>query len=307
MPEIRSLRKICVTGLALSLISVSPVFASGSGATGGSISGGTSKTPGVVYNPVQDYQDGIRLLRQNEYKKAARKLGSVLKATKRHSGANYYMGLAKVGQGKDKSAIRYFKNAARFQPDLFEAHSALAKAYVATEKTEKAQDVLTNLQSELATCDDCRNASQLKSTISEIETIIAGGVQKSSFLTPFGSDSIDSQYFAAVALINKDEYQAAFNDLSLTHAAAGPHPDITTYLGYTQRKLGNYDVAKSYYAMALDVAPNHKGANEYLGELYVETGEIDLAKAQLAKLETICSFGCIEEEELRGWIINALP
>jgi len=59
--------------------------------------------------------------------------------------------------------------------------------------------------------------------------------------------------------------------------------------------------------MALDVAPNHKGANEYLGELYVETGEMNKAKVQLAKLEEICSFGCIEENELRSWIVKALP
>jgi len=44
-----------------------------------------------------------------------------------------------------------------------------------------------------------------------------------------------------------------------------------------------------------------------LGELYVETGEMEKAKAQLAKLEEICNFGCIEENELRGWIHNAAP
>lgn len=78
-------------------------------------------------------------------------------------------------------------------------------------------------------------------------------------------------------------------------------------MGYSQRKLGNYDLAKNYYAMALNVDPNHKGANEYLGELYVETGEMHLANIQLAKLEDICTFGCIEEDELRSWIIDARP
>ena len=78
-------------------------------------------------------------------------------------------------------------------------------------------------------------------------------------------------------------------------------------MGYTQRKLGNYETAKSYYAMALEVDPNHKGANEYLGELYVETGDMDKAQIQLAKLEEICTFGCIEENELRAWIVDALP
>ena len=156
-------------------------------------------------------------------------------------------------------------------------------------------------------CNGCANASRITQAISTVKSALAGVPQKQAFLSPYGTDILDTQYFASVSLINQGQYQAAFDDLTLTAAAAGPHPDITTYLGYTQRKLGNYDVAKSYYAMALEVDPNHKGANEYLGELYVETGELDKAQIQLAKLENICTFGCVEENELRSWIIDALP
>jgi len=304
-----SIVKISAAATALSLLSFAPAYAAGSGSTGGGLSN-SSSGPQInqqVYNPVKDYQDGITFLRANEFKKADRKFSQVLKATRRNASANYYMAVAKVGQGKDKSSIRYFKSAAKYKPDLYEAHAGLGEAYVKTGKAEKAQKVLTKLQAESANCNGCANSGRIQAAITQIETALAGGVTQSSFLSPYGFDSIDTQYFAAVALINRGEYQTAFNDLALTEAAAGPHPDITTYMGYTQRKLGNYDVAKTYYAMALDVAPNHKGANEYLGELYVETGELDLAKIQLAKLETICSFGCIEEKELRGWIVDALP
>jgi len=307
MTQLHSIVKISATALAVSLFSFAPAYAGGSGSTGGGLSNSSSSTPQKVYNPVQDYQDGLSLIQANEYKQADRKFGQVLKATKRHSGANYYMGVAKAGQGKDKSSIRYFKAAAKYQPDLYEAHAGLGKAYAVTGKTEKAQKVLETLQTESTNCNGCGNAARIQDAISKVETALAGGVTKTSYLSPYGFDSIDTQYFAAVSLINRGEYQAAFNDLSLTGAAAGPHPDITTYMGYTQRKLGNYDLAKTYYAMALEVAPNHKGANEYLGELYVETGDLDLAKVQLAKLESICSFGCVEEDELRGWIIDALP
>jgi len=309
MTKPHSIVKVSVTAAAFSLFSFAPAYASGSGGgAGGGFSGGTSNSqPQTVYNPVKDYQDGITFLRANEFKKADRKFGQVLKATRRNANANYYMGVAKAGQGKDKSSIRYFKNAAKYQPDLYEAHGNLGQAYAKTGKADKAQKVLAKLQAENANCNGCGNSGRIQAAITKVETAIAGGVTKTSFLSPYGFDSIDTQYFAAVGLINQGKYQEAFNDLALTHAAAGPHPDITTYLGYTQRKLGNYDVAKTYYAMALEVAPNHKGANEYLGELYVETGELDLAKVQLAKLETICSFGCIEENELRGWITDALP
>jgi len=309
MTKSSSIIKISAVTAAFGLLAFAPAYASGSGGGGGGgFSGGSNTSqPQTVYNPVQDYQDGITLLRANEFRKADRKFNQVLKATRRNASANYYMGVAKVGQGKDKNSIRYFKAAAKYQPDLYEAHASLGEAYAKTGKADKAQKVLAALQTENANCNGCTNAGRIQAAITQVETAMAGGVTKTSFLSPYGVDSIDTQYFAAVALINQGEYQTAFNDLSLTQAAAGPHPDITTYMGYTQRKLGNYDLAKSYYAMALEVAPNHKGANEYLGELYVETGELDLAKGQLAKLEMICSFGCIEENELRGWIVDALP
>ena len=53
------------------------------------------------------------------------------------------------------------------------------------------------------------------------------------------------------------------------------------------------------------VAPNHKGATEYFGELKVERGDLAGARQMLARLETICHFGCAEAEELRRWIDGA--
>ena len=91
----------------------------------------------------------------------------------------------------------------------------------------------------------------------------------------------------------------------LSHEAAlvfGPHPDILTYEGFANRKLGHYDTAIGFYSAALKLQPNHRGANEYLGEYYVEIGDLKRAKAQLAKLDAICKFGCEEAEELRRWI-----
>lgn len=304
----KTISTLCASALALTFLSVTPSYAAGSGSTGGSLGGSSNRNvPTTVYNPVQDYQKGVSAIKAQNYKQADKMFGRVLKATRRDAGANYYMGVAKAGQNKDKSSIRYFKAAAKYKPDLYEAHAGLGAAYAATGKTEKAQAVLTTLQSEAANCNGCANASRISASISKVETALNGGTTKTSFLSPYGPDALDKQYFASVSLINQGKYAAAFEDLSLTAAAAGPHPDITTYMGYSQRKLGNYDLAKSYYAMALSVDPNHKGANEYLGELYVETGEMDLAKVQLAKLETICTFGCIEEDELRSWIIDARP
>ena len=301
-------KKVSIILATTALFSVSPAFAGGSGGGGGgNVGGGNSSVSAPTYNPVVDYQAGVKLLQAGDYRQADRKFGKVLKATRRNANVNYYMGLAKVGQDKHKSSIRYFKSAAKYDKTLYEAQGSLGAAYANSGKAEKAQEVMVKLETIAAECGTCSNAVRIKAAQDQITAALSGAPQKTSYLSPYGPEVLETQYFASVSLINKGEYKAAFDDLVLTAAAVGPHPDVTTYMGYTQRKLGNYETAKSYYAMALEVDPNHKGANEYLGELYVETGEMDKAKAQLAKLETICTFGCIEENELRGWIVKALP
>jgi len=307
----KTVLKMAACALALSLFSISPAIASGSGGGGGGGGGSFNTNSGPTYNPVQDYQKGVSYLREQNFKKAERSFSRVLKGTTRNANANYLMGLSKVGLEKHKSAARYFKSAVRYDKNLIEARGGLGAAYANYGKIEKSQAVLAELETMAADCNGCANASRITQAISSIKSALAGAPQKQAFLSPYGADyntdTLDTQYFASVSLINQGQYQEAFNDLTRTAAVAGPHPDITTYMGYTQRKLGNYDLAKSYYAMALEVDPNHKGANEYLGELYVETGQLDLANVQLAKLENICTFGCIEENELRSWIIDALP
>ena len=72
--------------------------------------------------------------------------------------------------------------------------------------------------------------------------------------------------------------------------------DTLNYLGFTTRKLGDYENGEKYYLLGLEIDPNHKGINEYLGELYVVTNRMDLAKERLKVLET-CN--CEEYNELK--------
>ena len=72
--------------------------------------------------------------------------------------------------------------------------------------------------------------------------------------------------------------------------------DTLNYLGFTTRKLGDYENGEKYYLLGLEIDPNHKGINEYLGELYVATNRMDLAKERLKVLET-CN--CEEYNELK--------
>ena len=72
--------------------------------------------------------------------------------------------------------------------------------------------------------------------------------------------------------------------------------DTLNYLGFTTRKLGDYEGGEKFYLQGLQIEPNHNGINEYLGELYVATNRIDMAKERLEVLKT-CN--CEEYEELK--------
>ena len=72
--------------------------------------------------------------------------------------------------------------------------------------------------------------------------------------------------------------------------------DTLNYLGFTTRKLGDFENGEKYYLLGLEIDPKHVGINEYLGELYVVTNRLDLAKERLKILES-CS--CDEYTELK--------
>ena len=74
------------------------------------------------------------------------------------------------------------------------------------------------------------------------------------------------------------------------------NPDILNYLGFTLRKTGKLKEAEKYYLAGLKIKPDHNGINEYLGELYVNTNRMDLAKERLAVLKN-CN--CEEYSELK--------
>jgi Flp pilus assembly protein TadD len=112
----------------------------------------------------------------------------------------------------------------------------------------------------------------------------------------------DRAYLDAVSLINDHRYEAAIASLEAAKAAFGPHPDILTYLGFANRKLGRFEIAESYYKAALAASPGHRAASEYYGELMVERGDKAGARRMLASLETSCTFGCAEADELHRWI-----
>jgi tetratricopeptide (TPR) repeat protein len=83
------------------------------------------------------------------------------------------------------------------------------------------------------------------------------------------------------------------------------HADVYNLMGFSLRKIGDQKQAYTFYRKALDFDPQHKGALEYLGELYVETGQIDKARENVAQLKKLCPGGCDELVDLEKTIAEA--
>ena len=77
---------------------------------------------------------------------------------------------------------------------------------------------------------------------------------------------------------------------------------VLTYIGYAKRKMGAVDEGIAWYHKALAIDPGNLYTHEYLGEGYVAAGRTDLAKIQLAKLETLCGTSCEQYEALAAAI-----
>ena len=94
-------------------------------------------------------------------------------------------------------------------------------------------------------------------------------------------------------------YSKAYDKLLKAYDKDKENPDILNYLGFTLRKAGNFVEAEKFYLAGLEIKPDHKGINEYLGELYIKTNRIELAKE---RLEVLKDCKCEEFEELKELI-----
>ena len=94
----------------------------------------------------------------------------------------------------------------------------------------------------------------------------------------------------------KKRYERALKFLIKSNEEKPNQADTLNYLGFATRKLGDYKKGEEYNLLGLKIDPNHKGINEYLGELYVVTNRINLAKERLNVLKN-CN--CEEYKELK--------
>lgn len=295
--------------LALTMPGTALANGGGGGGGGGGFSNAPSSQPS--FNPAQVYREGVQKYQLGDFAGAEKDLRKVTREVRNNANAHYMLGLTRMAQDKWKPAAGSLKKAVRYDADLHEARAKLGLAYMKLDKPEKAARQMAEFDKQLATCgEEC--GPKLVKAANELRTAMnpdTAAETVASLYRPIpvsiSNEAGDAAYLDAVRLINIGNFDAALDQLHAAEATFGPHPDVLTYLGFANRKSGNYAQAITYYSSALSIAPNHIGANEYLGEYYVELGEMDDAKAQLAKLNEICAFGCAEADELRSWIVKA--
>ena len=112
-------------------------------------------------------------------------------------------------------------------------------------------------------------------------------------------------YRAAVRAVEAKEFEKA-EAILLAYVQQYPkEPDAYNYLAFSQRNLGRNDESMANYKKALELEPEHKGALEYQGELFLKLGDMTSAEANLAKLVSVCRRKCEERDMLQAAIERA--
>jgi len=288
---------------ALSLTLPNTALASGGGGGGGGFNA-PSAQPTVDVAAL--YREGVAHYQAGDFAAAEKSMRKVTREARTNAQGHYMLGLSRMAQEKWRPASSALKKAVRYDAENHNARAQLGLAYMQQDKANKAAEQMAELDERLATCGetcpaDLTAAAETLRTAMNPETTEE---ETAALYTPvpvsFTVQDGDAAYLDAVRLINIGAY-----DVNDAQAVFGPHPDVLTYTGFANRKAGNYEQAIRFYKSALELQPDHVGANEYLGEYYVELGDMDAAYAQLAKLEEICDFGCAETDELRAWIVKA--
>lgn len=286
-----------------------PALASGGGGSGGMEMPSASAPQ---YDADREYSEGMAAYQAGKFKDAARSFDHVTIVAGGEASGWKMLGLARSGAGDAKGAAKAFDRALRIDPKPIDTRRDYALALAHAKLADKAAAELAKLKARAMSCADaCPDAAALKAAVSQVEDALkpadpAAPPEKAAAIAPttplLTAAGGDSAYLEAVSLINEHRYADALIALDQAEAAFGPHPDVLTYRGYVWRKLGRLDLAERNYRAALALAPDHRGASEYYGELKVIEGDLPGARALLARIERQCAFDCAEAEDLRQWI-----
>jgi cytochrome c-type biogenesis protein CcmH/NrfG len=111
--------------------------------------------------------------------------------------------------------------------------------------------------------------------------------------------SLTAQLSSIREAVAAQNYAAALTALQAADREFANNADINNLLGFVNRKLKQYSQSATYYTKALKIEPNHLGALEYQGELFVIQKKTALAKKNLDKLKKLCGVKCEEYLDLK--------
>lgn len=125
-------------------------------------------------------------------------------------------------------------------------------------------------------------------------SLIAAPVMAAGTSDGSSADAVTtSAYDEAKAMVDEGNFAAALPKLLALTRADAANADAWNLLGYTYRKLGQLEESSAAYLKVLSINPDHLGALEYQGELFIAQGKIDRAEANLGRLKALC--GTCEE------------
>jgi len=116
---------------------------------------------------------------------------------------------------------------------------------------------------------------------------------------PAPSPAPPTPYDLGVKAVQAGDYARALTLFQKVVQTDPRNADAWNHLGFSHRQLKQFDLSLAAYQRALGINPDHRGANEYLGELYLQMGDLGKARERLDKLSALCPSGCKELDDLK--------
>lgn len=153
----------------------------------------------------------------------------------------------------------------------------------------------------------------MRSTLLAAVAVLSLGFSAGAFAAGGGADStsssqpskpVDPNFARGKAMIQAGDYKGALPYLQQAVATDPRNADAYNLMGYATRKAGDPNGSLQYYQQALAIDPRHLGAHEYIGEAYLMLDRPADAQQHLARLDSLCVFGCSEYRMLKAAIAN---